>query len=276
MIDPRPLFAPLHDGLIELLQVLSDDEWFLPTACEPWTVHDICIHLFGADINVLSGDRDHFAHPLRGGWRDLSDWSDLLAFIDQRNAEWVETNSRISPATLVDLLACTGPLAAHVWDDRDMAAIGRPVDWVGADPQALWVHVAREYTERWVHQQQIRDAVHKPGFAEEWFIRPVIEAFMLALPRALDKVPAGRGDVVRVVLTGDGGGTWIATFDGESWIGTAGPGESEVAAIEMSTDAFWRMASRTISPDEARGRARTIGDATAVDAFVHMVSMIVG
>ncbi|HEX3202686.1 MAG TPA: hypothetical protein VHW42_12245 [Actinomycetes bacterium] len=38
-----------------------------------------------------------------------------------------------------------------------------PVSWVGPDPAPNWLDVAREYSERWTHQQQIRDAAEIPG-----------------------------------------------------------------------------------------------------------------
>ena len=44
---------------------------------------------------------------------------------------------------------------------------------------------AREFTERWVHQQQIRDAVGKPGLTERRWLHPVLDAFARALPHAL-------------------------------------------------------------------------------------------
>ena len=36
------------------------------------------------------------------------------------------------------------------------------VNWAGPEPAPIWLDPAREYTERWVHQQHIRDAVRNP------------------------------------------------------------------------------------------------------------------
>jgi hypothetical protein len=58
------------------------------------------------------------------------------------------------------------------------------VSWVGPDPVPNWLDVAREYTERWTHQQQARDAVGMPGLREPTFMAPVLATFVHALPQA--------------------------------------------------------------------------------------------
>ena len=49
-------------------------------------------------------------------------------------------------------------------DDPDAPAVFS-VAWAGEDKSAHWFDVAREYTEKWHHQQQIRDAVGRPDLA---------------------------------------------------------------------------------------------------------------
>ena len=46
------------------------------------------------------------------------------------------------------------------------------VAWAGESESENWFDVARDYTERWHHQQQIRDAVGRPGYAEPRFSGP--------------------------------------------------------------------------------------------------------
>jgi hypothetical protein len=49
-----------------------------------------------------------------------------------------------------------------MWRDLDLDALGEPVSWAGPDPAPLWLDCARDFTEYWVHQQQIRDATGRP------------------------------------------------------------------------------------------------------------------
>ncbi len=85
----------------------------------------------------------------------------LVAAIDRQNAVWVTGARRISPRLLIELLEMTGELTEAYFTSLDMTALGMPVDWAGPEPAPVWLDVAREYTERWVHQQHIRDAVGK-------------------------------------------------------------------------------------------------------------------
>ena len=57
-----------------------------------------------------------------------------------------------------------------------------PVSWAGEQESANWFDIAREFTERWHHQQQIRLAVEKPGIMTREFYYPVLDCFMRALP----------------------------------------------------------------------------------------------
>jgi uncharacterized protein (TIGR03083 family) len=47
------LAATEYDRLLALTDVLTDDDWFTPTECPPWTVHDMLGHLLGM-LELLS------------------------------------------------------------------------------------------------------------------------------------------------------------------------------------------------------------------------------
>ena len=277
MIDVVYLFQPMRLALLGLLESLSDDDWELPTVCPGWSVHDLTIHLYGSDVNVLAGDRDNFHdHRAMLSNVDLSDWQQLLAYIDERNRIWVEANRRISPRLLIDLLAQTGRLLDDWWPAVDQAAIGRPVDWAGAGAASAWVHVAREYTERWIHQQQIRDAVGRPGLTETEFLLPVLDAFALALPVALSASAGTQGDVVELRASDIENGRWQAVWIDGRWHLADGVTREPTTVIRMSGETMWRMASRGITPDEARMQTSISGNASQADAVLHLVAMIVG
>ena len=58
------------------------------------------------------------------------------------------------------------------------------MSWAGPEPAPVWLDLAREYTERWHHQQHIRDAVNKPGLKDPHWMAPVLAAFVWAMPHA--------------------------------------------------------------------------------------------
>ena len=164
------------------------------------------------------------ASPIRASARgiDITTLPGLIAAIDRQNALWVEGTRRISPRLLIAFLDLTGELTEDYFRGLDLTALGRPVDWVGPEPAPVWLDLAREYTERWVHQQHIRDAIGRPGLKERRWFAPVLATFVRGLPRALGDAPAPEGATVRLIITGEAGGEWVARKEGAAWtLGTA-------------------------------------------------------
>ena len=275
MIDTTGLFAGERDALLDLLRTLDSYDWWRATICGEWTVHDIALHLIGADVNVLSGDRDLFSGPPSSSTPgNLGDWAALVRFIDDRNEQWVEALRRVSPRLTCELLEMTGQLLAPFWSGLDLDAPGREVSWAGPGQAPVWVHVAREYTERWTHQQHIRDAVGRPGLTEPHWLGPVLEAFMLALPHTLRNEPVAEGVAVEVHVTGDAGGRWWALRREGAWALQRSAADQVVASVTLDQDTAWRLLTRGMFPAEAQRRARIEGDARLGKAVLGMVSII--
>ena len=88
---------------------------------------------------------------------------------------------------------------------RDFAAIGLATFLAGRAPSAAFpirsdnrFDTAREYTERWHHQQHIREAVSRPGLEEPMWMRPVFETFVRGLNRSLKDVVRTRVMVTNI------------------------------------------------------------------------------
>jgi hypothetical protein len=83
-----------------------------------------------------------------------------------------------------------------------MGRLGEAVSWAAPGvPAPAWLDVAREYTEYWVHQQQVRDAVGRPGACSERLMAPVIDTFVRAVPYALRKLSPAPGTTVQIGVT---------------------------------------------------------------------------
>ena len=260
------LVAPERAALVELLESLSDAEWQRPTVCAGWSVKDLVLHVLGDDLGLLSRGRDGFAY---GGPEDAS-WESLVAFLNEWNERWVEGTRRLSSRVLLELLRGVAPEVEAYFASLDLHAIGGPVSWAGPEPAPVWLDVAREYTERWLHQQQIRDAVARPGLDDRRFIGPVIETFVRALPRAYREVGAPPGTKVAVVVTGDGGGVWSVERGWTGWTLASGTAPGATATVRLDRETAWRRSTRGIDRDTAASRAQIDGDrdlgAVALDA----------
>jgi uncharacterized protein (TIGR03083 family) len=149
------LFAEILEELLSLLAELTPDEWANPTICPGWSVKDVALHLLGIEIGNLSRRRDGQA----ASDVPVQSWGELVGVLKDWNESWVESARRISVPLLVELLRFTGSQWCDYVHTLDPYTVGGSVAWAGPQPAPVWLDLAREYTERWHHQQHIREAV---------------------------------------------------------------------------------------------------------------------
>jgi uncharacterized protein (TIGR03083 family) len=268
------LFPGERESLLALFDRLSPEQWAMATACPGWSVHDVALHILGGDIGNLSGGRDGYVdrHATQGV--DFTQWEPLLVFINRHNDDWVRATRRTSPRILRELLGLTGS-ALHLYFARlDPNAIGIPVNWAGPDPAPVWLHIAREYTERWMHQQHIRDAVGQSGLKERAWFAPVLDTFARALPHTLRAVAAPSGATVRLVITGEAGGTWQVIYLDGAWAFTAETVPSPDATLTLDQETAWRLFTKGLSKDAAMPHAILEGDTGLAAGVLDMVSIL--
>ena len=263
-------FAPLRAHLLALLAELAEDDWSRPTAAPGWTVKDVTAHLLGGDIGILSRCRDSFSPPSR----KLGSYSELVDLVNRLNAEWIAAARRMSPRLLRELLALLGPQVEAYFSSLDLNAIGGPVSWSGPDPAPVWLDVAREFTERWHHQQQIRDATGRPPLYDPYFLSPVLDTFVRALPHNFRRTSAPEGTVVRLQISGDAGGNWFLVRTPSAWELTLDSESQPVAEVTLSQDTAWRMFTKGLAPEAAQASALIRGDAALASPIFRTVSVI--
>jgi uncharacterized protein (TIGR03083 family) len=263
-------FPALLNSLLELLSGLSPADWQRPTAAANWTVQDVALHLLGDDINILSGSRDQFAGP------DVSitTWDELVSWIDESNNLWVKATRRISPQLICDLLKFTGDQVSAHFSSLDLYALGGVVSWASPDRAPVWLVLAREFTERWHHQQHIREAVGKPLLTEPYYLAPVLAAFVRALPQTYGDLNAPEGTCVTLTIAGDSGGSWSIVRERDRWQLYAGMPPRPDAEIVLPEDTAWRLFTKGISKETARGQAIIHGDKFLGEQMLETVSII--
>jgi uncharacterized protein (TIGR03083 family) len=275
MQQPKPiivtdLFPEVLAALLDLLSGLSDEEWAAPTVCPGWSVKDLAGHLLGDDVGMLSRRRDDYRH----GNAAFASWDDLVAFINRQNAEWVETARRLSPRLLCDMLRLTGEQVSTFFQSLDPYAIGGPVDWAGPDPAPIWLDLAREYTERWHHQQQVRDAVGKLGLCEPRYLAPALDAFVRALPHTYRHVEAAEQTLVALTIAGAAGGTWFLLREYAAWQLYLDIARAPDAWVTLDQDVAWRLFTKGISEETARAQATIIGNQHLAAPMLKILSVI--
>jgi uncharacterized protein (TIGR03083 family) len=233
-VETLQLLPEIRRSLTDLVRRLEPEHWAAPTVCGDWRVGDIAAHLLGVELGYVSRQRDGVVMTPTPGI-PLGKW---LAGVNQ---EWVEACRRLSPALVADLVDQAGGWFEAYVASLDLDAFGYPVTWAGERSAPVWMDVAREYTERWVHQQQIREAIGQPGLLQPRYVGPVIATFVHAVPMALARVNAAEGTTVNVRITGEGGGAWHAVRwhnEWDLWPGEHGGGAAE---LETTADNAWRL-----------------------------------
>ncbi|MGB8645139.1 MAG: maleylpyruvate isomerase N-terminal domain-containing protein, partial [Anaerolineae bacterium] len=244
------------------------------TVAAGWTVKDMAAHLLGDNIGNLARRRDGF----REAPVSLATWDELVAWLNRRNQNWVETMRRMSPRLLCDLLQSTGEQVNAYWRTLDPYALGSAVAWAGPEPAPVWLDLAREFTEQWHHQQHIRDAVGKPGATGARLLAPVLAAFVHALPHTYREVQAPEGTAVTLTITGESGGAWSVVREEGRWKLYAGkplaPQAEALAEVVFYEEVAWRLFTKGITRDAARQAAVLHGDAGLGEKMLEAVSII--
>ena len=267
------LFPPERRQLLKLFSELEVQEWEKPTICPGWSVKDIGLHLLGDDIGYLSRTRDQFSNPFFRN-KDLHEWKSLVNTINEANDLWVKATARLSSQLLSDLLAWTGNQFHAYVQALDPMAIGGVVSWAGPDPAPMWLDTAREYTERWVHQQQIRDAVNKPGLKERQFFHPVLDTFVRALPLTYQDIAVADATVLKFVVTGEAGDVWYLVGEANRWSLFQDVALQPVTVVTMDQETCWRLFTKGMNKEQARARAAIEGDQTLGEKLLETVAIL--
>ncbi len=251
------------------------EEWHKPTICAGWTVKDIVLHLLGDDVGRLSRNRDAFDYSaFMNTYPSLSSWNDLVAYINERNELWVQATRRMSNRLVCRFLSLTGEETYQYFSSLDLYALGEPVSWAGPNPAPVWLDIAREYTERWVHQQQIRDVVGKPGLQDRYFFAPVLETFVRALPHTFSEIYAAHGTLIHLIVSGEAGSEWYLQREQEIWVLGKNATSPADATVVLDQESAWRLFTKGISKEEAILRATLNGNEMLARKVFDTVSII--
>ncbi len=251
------LFPAERAALLEVLGGLDERQWATPTLCPAWSVKDVVCHLLGNDLGLLSRSRDGFD---AGRVDDDLPWAAFVAALGSLNQSWVDVAGRFSTRVLCELLAFTGSLVDTYVAGVEPEGTGETVSWAGTGAAPNWLCVARELSERWTHQQQVREAVGRPGLKEARFLGPVLDTFVRALPHTYRYASSAPGTSLRLTITGDAGGTWLLVRDEDAWHFAADAPGPPTTEVTLDQETAWRLFARAIGREDARSRTTVTGN----------------
>lgn len=264
------LFPILDQKLLQLLRSLSENDWDKPTMARKWRVKDIAAHLLDGNIRGISIIRDNYFGEKP---ENVNSYRNLVAFLNDLNADWVKAMRRTSPNLLISLLETSGmeyfkALAALEPFDRAIFSVA----WAGEEESQNWFHIAREYTEKWHHQQQIRNAV---GAEEELYkpdlLRPFLETCLRALPYHYRNFIRPTGFILEFRIHHNNVNyQWRMVKDSESWAFMSGSNTKLDCIVTLPASIAWKLFTNGLKAEEAEELILVEGDK---EMGMHLLSM---
>jgi len=176
---------------------------------------------------------------------------------------------------LISLMEIASRESAEFHQGLDpMAEAAFSVSWAGEKTSLNWFDVAREYTERWHHQQQIRVATSRPGIMTRELYYPVLDCFMRALPFTYRDRSGETGTHLRVNVSGDCGGSWYLYREEDRWVQLDAPAGRQVSETTIPQDIAWRIFTKGIDRDAAAAQVLVTGDRGPGSHVLGMVSIV--
>jgi uncharacterized protein (TIGR03083 family) len=262
------LFPKLEAKLIELLRGLTPEDWEGQTLAPKWRVKDVAAHLLHTQLRKLAASR---SNPKAKFTKVISS-TELLALVNSLNAEGVRQYGQLSPDELISRMEAASKESSEYHQSLDpFASAMFPVSWAGEEESANWFDTAREFTERWHHQQQIRLAVGKPGIMTREFYHPVLDCFMRALPYTYRNVSRKSRALAQFNISGECGGSWFLFRDCETWRLLSTAMGEKISEITIPQEIAWRVFTKGISRDAAHSQVHVTGDA---DLGLHILGTV--
>ena len=243
---------------IDLVTPLSQAEWDAPTALPGWSVGDIVAHI-GWLEGLLMGEYDA---PHEPDWSVLphvqSDFGRITEIPVDLRRSWareavlVELADRVARRT-VELEEGRRDAAAEVMGPFGPASLGR---------------VLRMRTlDTWVHEQDVRDALGRPGHLDTMGAQATASQLLPGLGKVWAKLAGAQpGQVLDVRITGPGieGGSIVAVGDdgrarivGDDLLDQAG---TATVTLTMSWPAYLALSCGRGDPQPWREQVVVSGD----------------
>ena len=195
------LLREIDDQLVMILKQKSMEDWNKSTLYPTWKVKDVFSHILDTSIRKLSEQRDCHKDSTKKG--PITSYKELVSFIESLADEWTNTTRRISPKVLLTLFdAIRIELYEFMKSLDPFCDALYSVAWAGEEKSKVWFDNAREYTEHWLHQQQIREALNYKSLDEPKYLKPVLETFLRCLLVTFKNLERPYGTIIKIQTIG--------------------------------------------------------------------------
>ena len=248
-------FEDVWGDIVSLCDDLTDEEWARPTDCPGWSVQDHVAHMIGTERMLLGEQPD--APPVEDAPHVRND-------IGKANEQWIASYRALSGNKVLDefravtqrRLDALRAMSSADWDREGFTPEG---------PGPYRLFMAIRVFDCWYHDQDIREALDRPGYLEG----PVADLAIRRIPpKGLPYVvakKAGAPPESTVVFEVAGAPSLVAAVhvppEGRAVLLDTAPAAATVALM-MDRRTFTRLAGGRWNGDKARtaGGLRIEGD----------------
>lgn len=247
--------AAAFGSLVSLCEALTPAEWHRPTALPGWDVQANVVHILGTEAMLLGEPTPEIA-------QDPTTLAHVRNDIGAFNEAWVIAMADSSPDEVIAGLRdrtsrrveAIRAMPADEWD-----AVGFTP--AGQDTYGRFMRI--RVMDTWMHEQDIRDALNRPGHDAGSAVELSLDELSSALGFVVGKrAAAPAGSSVAFELTGPAARTIYVAVDGRAAIVDALDGPA-TTTITLPALAFSRLAggrttdasSAAVSGDQALGAA---------------------
>lgn len=241
-LDALSALTEERADLLDFIAGLNDAEWHQASTAPGWSVKDLALHLLDDDLGWLSRGRDGD----RSGRRDVRDHATFVDALAVKNQRWIDGTQQLSRPVVVGLLQWAGDQMDAYYASIDPMSDGW-VTWASDAPVPQWFDIAQDLTERWVHQQQMRQAVGKIGPYCDKYLPLILQTFVCAVPHQY-RVLAPLGTTLALDLSQ--GGRWSIRSDGDGrWALDQADAPDADLRVTFNDEGGWRWLTGAAVPD---------------------------
>jgi uncharacterized protein (TIGR03083 family) len=265
------LLRKVDAKLIDLLRSLDPAEWGLQTVSPSWRVRDVAAHLLDTALRKLSLVRDScFVEAV-----EITSPADVVALVNRLNREGVAVYRRLSPPLLIEMMETVCEQSAQFHESLDpFAPAAFSVSWAGEDSSLNWFDTARELTERWHHQQQIRLAANRPGIMTPELYHPVLDCFLRGLPHLYRHADSPAGTMIQVEVRGDCGGRWFLARAKNGWQLLRDPATAPISHVIIPQEIAWRIFTKGIDREAAHAQVQIEGNRSLAEKVLELTAIV--
>lgn len=249
------------EAISELVQPLVEGEWSRPTPCWGWSVRDIVSHVIGLDCEMLGDPRPIHTLP-----RDLYHVkTDHQRYMEmQVDVRRHHTGPEMTSELEYTIIRRSRQLRNETRDPE--TKIRGPL---GTD-QSLELAMHMRAFDVWVHEQDLRTALGRPGNLDSPGALVTRDVMLAALPKVVAKeakAPVNSAVVFDVhgpleflrTVRVDGNGH--GTVDGSPSLGPA-------ATLSLDWETYFRLASGRVQAHKVADSIKTEGDHDLAQAIL--------